>query len=57
MVKQTIRSFESLRKWVEKRMENTHNIFLLEQASRDIEKAIKDYGKNNSQFIEVEDKP
>lgn len=47
-------SYESLRRWAEKKIGNAYNLWIMEQALRDIDEAFKEYIQMHCKGVEVE---
>jgi len=55
MAKITITSYEGLQRWVEKKIADAYNLWVMEQALREINEAFKQYIKMHCKSIEVEE--
>ena len=48
-----IRSYESLRRWAEKKIGDAYNLWIMEQVLREINEAFKQYVKMDCKEVEV----
>jgi hypothetical protein len=55
MAKKTITSYEGLRIWAKKKIGNAYNLWIMEQALREINEAFREYIKLSCKSIEVEE--
>lgn len=55
MAKKTIRDYESLRRWAEKKIGGAYNLWIMEQALREINEAFKKYIVMGAKSVEVEE--